>query len=263
MPTWLVDGHLPDGEMIRLVDGEVDREERGAAEAHLAECAACGRRLRQLRARSLRLGSLLRESDWEVPPAAPPVSAAPAAQGGDELARLRARRGQAARPRAWMRAAAVALLLLGAGVAASPLRAWIVEWAGERWAALVGGAAESDAAPAAPSAALPAGSRVQFTPRGDALTVEFASRQEAGTLEVATGGSGQVVAEQVGGSEPAELLVLPSGVRVRNHPASTAGYRITVPPGIRRVLVRVGGGPPVVLAPERLADGARIPLDAR
>lgn len=251
--TSLAGEHLPDGEIVRLLDGELSPAEREHAEAHAAACEACGARLRQLRARATRLAALLGESDWKVP----------AAEVPDELALRRARRaGAALRARPWMRAAAVVALLLGMGVVATPVRAWVAEWVEEQWSRLFPPREEAAAPVALPSGGPRAGSRVQFTPAGETFTLELTAAQAGGAVEVRRAGTALATAEQVGGATPAELLVLPAGVRVQNSAASTASYRVTVPASVRIVRVRVGSAPPVVLDAARLAAGARVELRA-
>ncbi|HEU0053101.1 MAG TPA: hypothetical protein VFQ39_07980, partial [Longimicrobium sp.] len=65
-------------------------------------------------------------------------------------------------------------------------------------------------------------------------------------------------AEVVGGD--ADLLVLPSGLRIGNAAASTAEYRIGIPDGVRRVTVRAGGTTTTVETSRIGAEGVRIGL---
>jgi hypothetical protein len=261
MPTSLAEEHLSDGDMVRLLDGEMDPGERARLEAHAAGCEACASRLRQLRRRSARLSGILLASDPEAPPAP--------AEAPDELTLRRIRRDREARtapaPRPWLRAAAVVALLLAAGVVASPLRAVVAEWLRTRWERI----AAPDARPAAPPAEAPAaapaepagsGARVQFTPQGTTFTLEVATPQAGGAVEVRRAAGASATAEQTGGGEQADLLVLPAGVRIRNAPGATADYRVTVPASVRTVRVRVGEGRETVLTAEEVAEGARVGL---
>ncbi|HEV2147719.1 MAG TPA: hypothetical protein VGR37_09985, partial [Longimicrobiaceae bacterium] len=100
---------------------------------------------------------------------------------------------------------------------------------------------------------------VQFTPQGTVFTVEVAAPQAGGAVELRRAEGATATAQQVGGgTEPADLLVLPSGVRIRNLPGATADYRVAVPASVRTVRVRVGGGRETVLAAEEVEAGARV-----
>lgn len=267
MTTSLAEGHLSDGDIVRLLDEELDPGERARVEAHVTACEECSRRVRGIRRRSARLGELLRSSDWEAPPApvAVPVTAPEVSR--DELARRRARRERERRtaPAPWLRAAAIVAVLLGVGIVATPLRAVVADWLETQWERIVapGGreapAAEPSAAPAEPAP----GSRVQFVPQGSVFTLEVAARQAGGAVELARSDARQAVAEQVGGGTPADLLVLPSGVRIENDPASSASYRVVVPEHVRTVRVRVGDAPAMVLSAEEIAGGERVELGGR
>jgi anti-sigma factor RsiW len=252
MSVTLADGHLSDGEMVQLMDGELAGPERERADAHLTACEVCGGRLRRLRGRSLRLGALLREADWEVPPA----------QAPDELSVRRARRAAAPAPRSWLRAAAVVLVLLGVVVVASPLRARVTDWLTDTWAQITGAETRPTASPAPPPGERTAGTRVRFVPVGGVFTVELDHPQREGTATLRLSGSDSATVEQVGGGAPVELLVVPSEsrVRVRNRPGDTSDYRVRVPEGAREVRIRLGDRPAVTVSRARLADGERVPL---
>jgi hypothetical protein len=234
--------HATDGDLIRLLDMETTTADAELG-AHVTDCAECTARLGQLRQRSKRLGALLRATDR------PPVDARRIRPPFDELgvARLRARR-HAMRP--WMRPgvrAAAGLLLLAGVAAASPAaRTWVLERV-----------ARLRARPAPPSARPPAsqaprgsvGATVFFAPpAGGELAVHFDERQAAGTLELVSGNDDRASAQVAARAGTEALLVLPGELRVRNGPASTADYRVTLPASVRRVRVHVGpGAPPIVV----------------
>ncbi|HEU0077504.1 MAG TPA: hypothetical protein VFQ76_07625, partial [Longimicrobiaceae bacterium] len=96
--------------------------------------------------------------------------------------------------------------------------------------------------------------------QGAVFTLEVAAPQAAGAVEVRRAAGSAATAEQTGGGEQAELLVLPSGVRIRNAPGATADYRVTVPASVRTVRVRVGGGRETTLTAEEVVAGARVEL---
>lgn len=242
--------HLDDGAIVRFLDGEAAVDERAGVEAHLAACPRCTERLAALRRRSVNLGVLLARGDFALPPA----PAAPA----DELAARRAARRAPMRP--WLQAAAVAMLMVSAGLFAAPVRDWV--------RGLVGSGATPTAerpapAPTAPSAEAPlAGARIQFTPQGAELSVEIAHPQAGGVLRLEAGTASTASAEvrAPAGTAPAELLVLPAALRIANDPSSVAEYRVTVPASVRRVRVRVGRTAPLIVEGDELAGGRVIPL---
>lgn len=254
MQTLLANPHLPDGELVRLLDGELDVAETQRTNVHLAGCVECRARLERLRGRSRRLGGLLRAADWPLPDAAP----APALDTRDELARRR----RASRA-AWLRAAALAALLLGGAVLASPARAWITEWIARQWTAATAAPGAESASPPTPASTSggAAGTRVRFVPAAATFEVDFAARQPGGVLLLEQGnGSDVVVVEVVRGAPGAELLVLPAGVRVRNPANGPAAYRVTVPPGVEQVRVRIAGDAAGDFGGAELARGVRVEL---
>jgi hypothetical protein len=101
---------------------------------------------------------------------------------------------------------------------------------------------------------------VAFTPTAGPLTIRFDRRPASGTLTVMVTPDARVSVRVVADAPVAagDLLVLPDGFRVRNTPA--ADYRVTVPAGTDRVVVRYGGRPAdadTVLAPR---DGTPVSL---
>jgi hypothetical protein len=254
MNTPLTNTHLSDGDLVRLLDGEADAPEREHADQHLAKCAECRQRLQTLQHRSARLSEVLASSDWKAPPA-------PTVPDELELRRARKRRMDAVRPtRSWLRAAAVILVLLGAGVVASPARAWVTDWVGARWAELAA-VWEPELSPdAGTGPQQKAGTRVQFTPEGSEFSLEFVTAQAGGAVIIRQKEVPFAAAEIVRGSAPTDLLVLPAGLRVQNTPESTAEYRIVVPAHTREVRIRIGDGAPRVFTAAEIAAGARLDL---
>jgi anti-sigma factor RsiW len=240
--------HVSQDDLLRYLDGELSPGERARAGGHLDGCAACAVALGELRARSGRVDALLRELDAAPAEGLPPRTLPAAA---------RRRRGWQAPSR---RAAVAAGLLLGAAALAPPLRAAAGDWLAGAWAALAGSPRQAPApSPAPPAAQTPssaAGSGVRLAPRGDEFVLEFATRQAGGTLTVRPE-PGPEVAVEAAGAGGAPLLVLPGGVRIRNTAASTASYRVALPPAVRRVRVRVGGGAEVVVGRAGLGPGGR------
>ena len=238
------DAHASDAELVRLLDGEATPRLAGDAEAHVAACADCSARLAQLRARSFSLSALLLATDPPTPsldrlrpPARPSVRHAP---------RLRV---------------AAALLVAAAGIAAAAtpgVRGWIAtrvssETPSER------GTAATRATPAPESG----GAVIGFAVERAELAVHVMLPQTSGVLELRAGDDALVHAEVVHGASEG-LVVLPGTLRISNHEGSTASYRVTLPPAITAVVVRVGGAAPRRVARAVVKEGAvRLPLSAR
>ena len=254
----LPNAHPDEGALLRLLDGEADADERAGWTAHVDACERCRGELERFRARRERLGALLARADFPVPASAPPRPG---------VVRLPLARAAQARPadRRWLRAAAAVLLLLAAAAVATPARAWIAEWLGARWAALAQPAPERGRpAPApAPAPVAPAQSassaRVRFVPTRSELLVDVAHRQAAGAITLVAA-DGEAAGAEVLGTDAVDLLVVPDGVRIRNRGTSSAGYRVTVPAGVRRVRLRVAGAERVVGRGELGTAGWTMPL---
>jgi hypothetical protein len=214
--------HVDDGELVRQIDGEAP----AAVGAHIASCQPCSTRLQEMRERLARLSDLLRDIDVVTPPIAAPDAAA--------LRLIRAERWVS---RLWQAAAAVVLV---AGLAVSPLGAWVAAQVGRLGAALTSdGDGRRAASPEVPSE--PGPTVVYFEPVGAELTVRLAARPSAGSFRVDRDdrASAQIVRAHAGES----LVVLPSELRIRNTPASRADYLITVPASVHSVRVQVEGEP--------------------
>jgi hypothetical protein len=256
MPT-LMEAHLSDGALVRLLDGETDAPERASDEAHLAQCAECGARYADVERRSARLAELLRETDY-APPAVPAIAPAAAT---DELAARRARRSaDAPARRPWLTAAAAAVLLLGIGFAASPARAWVAEWIGERWAEVARFWAPDEPPVSSEAAPAEAATRIAFSVRGSDFTLSFATPQRAGAVVFTVGEDGGASIEVHSAGAAPDVLVLPEGVRIQNTLGSTAEYRVTLPAHTRRVRLQVGEGAPVWMMVDELRVWGRIGL---
>lgn len=269
-PAPLTGAHPDEGVLLRLLDGEADAETT-AADEHAETCAACRGRLALLRRRADGLAALLAASDFPVPASAPPsigFASAPSTASPDDadddakVIPLRRPSTPAPASRPWLRAAAIILLVLGVGAVATPARAWIAALVAE----LLGGDPPSQPAPSPTTKSAPApapaaaSSRVEFVPTGSAFTIDVAHPQAAGALTLVRAAGPSATAEVVAGTGEADLLVLPSGLRIGNAAQSTAEYRVSVPASIRRVTVRVGGGTTTVDASAIGAEGRRIEL---
>lgn len=183
-----------------------------------------------VRARGARLSRLLARTDVTAPAMAFPA---------ERIAVAAARRSVVR----WRAAAGVALLLAGAA-GVPPVRAWIVQTVRSVWMKVSGSSPAGDArAPAStPASAVSMGS-VTFAAPAQLLVRVEARQEQGGRITVEAGAPGTVSATITGERNAADLLVAPDGLRIANRRASTAGYIIAVPPGMRRVLVRIGQEP--------------------
>ena len=244
MSVLLTDAHLPDGALIRWIDGETTPAEREELRAHLEQCDGCAERLNLLQRRAARLSALLVATQPPVPEWVPPSASVQAEVVSIESARERRALRSAALSRApWLRIAAGLALLLTLGVMAPPVRAWVVEWAGRGWsevAAVFGG--ERETAPVA--ATDPGRTRVSFVPAGEELVLEIARRQAGGALILQVHDAADATVE-VRGGRGENVLVLPERVRIENLAESSADYRITLPAQLESVRVGVGGEAPL------------------
>ncbi|HET7464820.1 MAG TPA: hypothetical protein VFJ82_26490 [Longimicrobium sp.] len=263
--------HLDDGDLLCLLDGEADAASRVDADAHLRACPACRERMERYRTRRDRLAQLLARADFAVPASAPPSSASPRDTDDAKVIPLRPRAARApARVvnRPWLRAAAVVLLLIAAAAVATPARAWIAAWIGRQVDRVTH---ESQPAPPrsrvaqtpAPPAAPQPSAQVRFVPAGGELRVDVAHTQASGALTLVRV-DGPAASAEVLGPQSVELLVVPSGLRIRNTAAASADYRVQVPDGVRHVRVRIGGGRETVVDRAEIESAGRtIPLAPR
>lgn len=209
-------GHLDDGELIRLLDGECSFEEQARITSHLATCPACARRQEALHGLANAVTTAL--------------------LSGDQLARpMRIRR------RTWrlgaVRAAAV-LLAVSVGVAAAsvpPVRAWLsARWTGLR---------ELVTPRAAPGTESPRSTTVRFVPTTTSFTIELVARQDAGVLTIDLSADTIASATVTSGGRGEELVVLPDGLRIVNRPDDKSSYEVRLPGRVTQVMVRIAGAP--------------------
>lgn len=237
--------HPDEVALLGLMDGALDPAAHAAADAHVRACAACRAELELLRRRMRRLEEVLARTDFPVP-----ASRAP---GARVIPLRRAFPG-------WLRAAAVLLAVVGAAALATPARAWLAE----RWTALAGGPVKPAPAPrpsAAPAPAPVPSAYVRFAAVGPGFALQVQHPQRGGGLRLRTGSSPMATAQVVPGTGTADLLVLPSGLRIGNVPGSATEYVVVLPPSVRKVTVRVGSVPASVFrAPELRGAGVRVPL---
>lgn len=234
----VTNGHIEDHQIVRLLDREASPRERQVWEDHLTGCEPCRTEVETLRSQSAAVTHWLARADFERSagdrPLPPARSEAPD-QRPAGWRRVRPTRDAAA----WLKAAAIVLLVAAPLVAIPGAREWIVDQlAGD---------------PGSPPTTLEAGEEwdatatvVRFTPAPGTFTVAVAAGQEVGALTVARSGPGQEAILQVSDRSPApgparpETAVSARDVRIENDPSATASYTLLVPPEITAVIVVVG-----------------------
>jgi hypothetical protein len=247
--TMTAERHGTDGELIGLLDGDVDAT-RSTIGAHVDTCAACTARLTVLQQRADRLSDLLAMTE------PPRIDRARLLPASDRLASALRRARRRAFWSPGMRAAAGLLLLTGVA-AASPARGWILDRVSWRRAE-----PPLRVHPVAPRTPVPesgqaAGSIVRFAPDSDELVIRFAVRPAAGSLTLVAGDDVRSSAQVVSGAHGEAFLVLPSELRVRNAPGSLAGYQVILTPAVRRVRVELGVGDVTEIANVDVTPGMR------
>jgi hypothetical protein len=222
--------HPDDGVLLALNDGEPGSDLDGAW-SHLERCDECRSRLAAIAKDSVRVSDALASIK------APRVSLDDFRRGVAD-----ARRGGARsrwRQPGWRVAAAI--IVLAGAAAASPIRHWFVQRNQERTATAV----DSEPRPPAISTrqAESAGATVSFAPADAGFTVRFDSVPDSGTLIVRRSNDANITARIVSGAGSGgdALVVLPGELRVRNTVSARASYAVTLPNGVTRLRVIVGG----------------------
>jgi hypothetical protein len=225
-------GHIAQGELVRLLHGELGSSELDAALAHLDSCAVCAERRAQLEQRFILSGEKLVQIT-------PELDDARRAQAWAEIQRAALRKRQSAhRGRQWSgfaRAAAVGAALFTAAFAAEPVRAFVAD----AWQNLFGSSAEVAAEEPAHAPLRVRNSVVGFVPTAPEFTLELSSTQHAGTLSLLISPEETTASARISSDDEMNVVVLPSGMRIENEADFTADYRVTVPGTIETVVVRV------------------------
>lgn len=240
MTTQSKDLHVADDVLVRIVDDEMFAHEHAHAHSHLGTCSVCTERLSTIERRTHALSALLQVADPGMPLMQPP---SPSSAGLPHT--LRASRRRYAVP-AWLKAAAVVLLIAGAAVMASPVRARVLDWIRD---AFRSPASAPAAVPADPASAGHAS--VEFLPVGHELNLEVVDAEAGGELRIGRNDGRAVVARALNATSAVELLVLPAGLRIVNT-AARATYEVSVPAQITRIRVQIGQEAPLELEPGQL-----------
>ena len=223
--------HVPDGEIVALLDGELGTLAE-SHRRHLEECDAC----RERRERFSEYAALVRD---ELSTIAVPVV-------DEELFRRRVAlragtsRGRVSAPvwrrRRWV--AGAAIVGLAALAAASPARRWLrslVETPTVRQPAdqPVSSSAEQSSS----------GGSISFTPTTATFTLRLDSVPATGVLHVEIAGDDKVTASVASGAGTGgdAFVVLPAELRVRNTSRARASYRVALPRSITHFRALIAG----------------------
>jgi hypothetical protein len=251
--------HLADAELMQLVDGEGSSDERTRWSAHTEHCPLCAGQAEALRGDGAIVRAWLERAAFEDDvEASDTLHAATVHPAGDDISRRRSahadgrRRDAAGRwPAPWLRAAAVVLLVAGPVAAIPPLRDFVLQTIFDR----------GDDRPAMEAAApaAHAATTIRFVPDAGAFDVRVDAVQQAGTLTVRYGHTGDAILHTPGdpGAGP---VVSARALRLRNDAPARGSYVLELPATITRVTVQVGAGSPRTLDAASLRAGTAVPL---
>jgi hypothetical protein len=240
MTTQSNDVHVADDVLVRIVDDEMFAPEHAHAHSHLETCRFCTERLSTIARRTHALSALLQVADPAMPLMQPP---SPSSAGLPQP--LPASRRRYAVP-AWLKAAAVVLLIAGAAVMASPVRARVLDWIRDTFRPPVSAPAVVPADRASAGRA-----SVEFLPVGHELNLEVVAAEAGGELRIGVNDGRAVVARALNATGAVELLVLPAGLRIVNT-AARGTYDISVPAQITLIRVQIGEEASFELVPGQL-----------
>lgn len=229
--------HLPEGELVRYLDGETAGGDRARIAAHLLACSECHASLEDLHAAREELGDMLAAT---LPPIDTDRRAFALARIEAAAQRKDARTTVGRRGRySALRAAAVTLVVMGAALSTSPVRAWVID----TWSSVTDVATDTqnEASPL-PSVRLNNAS-VGFVPVGNVLQIDVANHQADGALVLGVTEGPSVIANAVGAAGIVDLVVLPTGMQIRNEAMDRADYGVQVPRSVSEVRVSVAGAP--------------------
>ncbi|MFC1639361.1 anti-sigma factor family protein [Gemmatimonadota bacterium] len=247
--------HIDDGELIRLFDGECTPEEAAQIRAHTDECPECQDNADTLKQTSARFSGLLAELDSFAPleVVLSPDAEKPSVPTEKPRFHLVSRRV--------LRAAAVlaAMVLV---FAATPARAWLVQgWEALR-SIVTADTGESPAEIEVPETAGPeVSSVIRFTPRGSEFRLEFIQKPASGTLVLLFDSATTASAGIIGGDGADGMILLPSGLRIRNSDSSSASYEVRLPLSLLVVEVLVAGRMELRLDVQSLSEPLTRELD--
>lgn len=231
------EGCVPDGTLLRRLDGAQSAAESDEVARHLKRCGACRARLRELGSRDRAVRRWIIEHDPEPPP-----RAAYRLEEPMPPARSRGPSGST-----WAVAATVLLALAGVALAGTVL----------------GRILDEGRAPAEPETVFtPApeerAAATSFVPVGSELVISFATPETGGRLTIHPTADSTVTLSVPSGE--VELVVEAGTVRVRNAATASGAYRLWVPPSLRTVRLRVPGVGEEVVDVAGLDAARTVPL---
>jgi len=235
--------HPGQGDLVRLMDRELDEITARRIRDHVDGCARCMARSRTLERRSTAFSQMVSRLDEGTP-------------SQDELARRRhtRRAGVTHRAIVWRTAAVIMVGLFGA-MSVPQLRAWVAEqWSGLGWLGEPAITAVEDERTLAETPAAPPVDElpierhaVSFIPEGREFLVEVRATQAEGVLTLTMRPGREASAVVEGRGPDADLVVMPYGVRIVNVATASLDYQVEVPSNLDRVRVRIGNRPDVLL----------------
>jgi anti-sigma factor RsiW len=252
--------HLDEERLQRLLDGELEATDAGAARDHLATCPACRARLSEWEREARDVESLLASVDQPAPVPSFEVVMRRARMEETPVAPDRSVLGP--RPRlAWRWAAALAgaAALTGAAMAVpgSPVRAWVDRVLGNR------ASITSRSAPPDDRTDDVRVGGIAVAP-GERLVIAFTSAQEAGGARVTCTGDREV---QVQGPPGAASFTSEAERLVVDNRGSSAVFEIRLPCDAPWVEIQVAGARVFLKEGERatpagsLGSSSLLPLD--
>ena len=242
-------GHVDDGDLIRLRDGEYPLSEERKLRDHLARCLMC----REDAERMEQLADGFLDALKEIQH---PGATRPSRSTTPKSALFHHQLGRAVpwHRHSAVRVAAVVAFVLGLTLTTAPARAMVA--AGWR-------AVKTLFVDAPPTMAEPqqATSLVSFVPRGDAFLIDFLHTQSRGALSVVVDTVSSASARVMDGDGMDELIVLQAGLRVRNRTTSAASYQLRLPRSLRDIEVRIAGRTVATFSTAGMTQAARWEVD--
>ena len=234
--------HLEEGDLVRILDGELRPGNGSGPEAHRRSCAECREALDRIALRAARLSHALTLVD----PSTPVVRIFDTPDSPSGTRSFRSIR--------WLRAAALAALVItAAALGSTTVRAWMVSgWSAVR--AAVPGLGSPGEPVSSPAASPDHGiARAMFATRPGAFLVSLQNPPAEGSLTIFAD-EGATVAELAYGADDG-LLVLPDGITIRNARETTTDYRLAVPAAVESVTVIIGADTIGTLRGDELRGG--------
>jgi hypothetical protein len=219
--------HIEDGDLVRLLDGECGFDEDSMLRQHLTVCHGCSSRYDSVSQLAQRFSTLFAAFDEQ----SQRHSGRPDRTSADKTRSSLKPWWSRGRARLIAAAAVVALAL----ATASPVRALVVSGWEVLQSLFQGSGANSTSGQQTSSAV------ISFIPTQTRFVVELVHGQRSGRLTLFVDSLPTASARIVEGSRDDEIVVLANGLRIVNSSASTASYRLRVPPLVEIVEITIAG----------------------